>query len=79
MVDHAMPARAGMTAKQPLRVAGLPVGAILPRSGLHLIAVLLGIVLMLPFYWALISSLKEGPEVRHIQIDWWPRVAQWHN
>jgi len=49
MVDHAMPARAGMTAKQPLRVAGLPVGAILPRSGLHLIAVLLGIVLMLPF------------------------------
>ena len=79
MADHAMPARAGMAAKQPLRVAGLPVGAILPRSGLHLIAVLLGIVLMLPFYWALISSLKEAQEVRRIPIDWWPRVAQWHN
>jgi ABC-type glycerol-3-phosphate transport system permease component len=79
MVDHAMPARSGMAAKQPLRVAGLPVGAILPRSGLHLIAVLLGIVLMLPFYWAVISSLKEGPEVRRIPIDWWPQVAQWHN
>jgi multiple sugar transport system permease protein len=79
MVNHATPARAGMAAKQPLRVAGLPVGAILPRSGLHLIAVLLGIVLMLPFYWALISSLKEAQEVRRIPIDWWPRVAQWHN
>jgi ABC-type glycerol-3-phosphate transport system permease component len=79
MVNRAMPARAGMAAKQPLRVAGLPVGAILPRSGLHVIAVLLGIVLMLPFYWALISSLKEAQEVRRIPIDWWPRVAQWHN
>jgi len=36
-------------------------------------------MLMLPFYWAFISSLKEAQEVRHIPIDWWPRVAQWHN
>jgi len=34
---------------------------------------------MLPFYWALISSLKEAQEVRRIPIDWWPRIAQWHN
>jgi multiple sugar transport system permease protein len=79
MVDHAMPAQPGVAVRQPLRIAGLPVGAVLPRFGLHLLAVLLGIALMLPFYWALISSLKEGPEVRHIPIDWWPRVAQWHN
>jgi multiple sugar transport system permease protein len=79
MVDHAMPAQPGVAVRRPLRIAGLPVGAILPRFGLQLLAVLLGIVLMLPFYWALISSLKEGPEVRHIPIDWWPRIAQWHN
>jgi multiple sugar transport system permease protein len=79
MADHAMPARAGVAGRQPLRVAGLPIGAVLPRFGLHLLAALLGIVLMLPFYWALISSLKEMQEVRHIPIDWWPRVAQWHN
>jgi multiple sugar transport system permease protein len=79
MVEHAMPAQPGVAVRRPLRIAGLPVGAILPRFGLQLLAVLLGIVLMLPFYWALISSLKEGPEVRHIPIDWWPRIAQWHN
>ena len=79
MVDHAVPARGGVAVRQPLRIAGLPFGAILPRFGLHLLAVLLGIVLMLPFYWALISSLKEAQEVRHIPIDWWPRIAQWHN
>jgi multiple sugar transport system permease protein len=79
MVQQAMPVRAGATVKRPLRIAGLPIGAVLPRFGLHLIAVLLGIMLMLPFYWALISSLKEMQEVRHIPIDWWPRIAQWHN
>src|SRR5260370_33426690 len=79
MVDQAMPAQAGVPVRRPLRIAGLPVGAVLPRFGLQLLAVLLGIALMLPFYWALISSLKDGPEVRHIPIDWWPRVAQWHN
>jgi multiple sugar transport system permease protein len=79
MVDQAMPARAGGTVRRPLRIAGLPVGAVLPRFSLHLIAVLLGIILMLPFYWAIISSLKEMQEVRRIPIDWWPRVAQWQN
>jgi multiple sugar transport system permease protein len=79
MVDQAMPVRAGGTVRRPLRIAGLPLGAVMPRFGLHLIAVLLGIILMLPFYWAIISSLKEMQEVRHIPIDWWPRVAQWQN
>ncbi len=79
MVDQPMPAQPGVPVRRPLRIAGLPVGAVLPRFGLQLLAVLLGIALMLPFYWALISSLKDGPEVRHIPIDWWPRVAQWHN
>ncbi len=79
MVDQAMPAQPRVAVRRPMRIAGLPVGAVLPRFGLQLLAVLLGIALMLPFYWALISSLKDGPEVRHIPIDWWPRVAQWHN
>ena len=79
MADRAIPAPAAIAGKKRLRVAGLPIGAVLPRFGLHVLAVLVGILLMLPFYWALISSLKEAQEVRHIPIDWWPRVAQWHN
>ena len=54
-------------------------GVMLRRYGLHVLAVLLGIVLMLPFYWAVISSLKMGTEVRQIPLDWWPKVAQWNN
>jgi ABC-type glycerol-3-phosphate transport system permease component len=49
------------------------------RFGLHLLAVLLGIVLMLPFYWALIGSLKQMMEVRQIPLVWWPAVLQWQN
>jgi len=54
-------------------------GVMLRRYAFHLIAILLGIVLMLPFYWAVISSLKMGTEVRQIPLDWWPKVAQWNN
>jgi ABC-type glycerol-3-phosphate transport system permease component len=49
------------------------------RFGLHALAVLLGIVLMLPFYWAVIGSLKQMTEVRQIPLVWWPAVAQWVN
>jgi multiple sugar transport system permease protein len=58
----------------------MPVSSVLVRRyGLHLIAITLGIVLMLPFYWAVISSLKQGTEVRQIPLDWWPKIAQWNN
>jgi ABC-type glycerol-3-phosphate transport system permease component len=53
--------------------------ALLGRYALYLLAILLAVVLMLPFYWAVISSLKQGPEVRQIPLDWWPKVAQWNN
>jgi ABC-type glycerol-3-phosphate transport system permease component len=52
---------------------------LLGRFGLHVIAVLLGIMLMLPFYWAVSSSLKHMTEVRQIPPIWWPSVPQWHN
>ncbi len=62
----------------PLGIS-LPVGKLLRRFGLHALAVLLGILLMLPFYWALASSLKQMHEVRQIPPLWWPTVPQWHN
>jgi ABC-type glycerol-3-phosphate transport system permease component len=51
----------------------------LGRFGLHLIAIVLGIILMLPFYWAVSSSLKVASEVRQIPPIWFPSVPQWHN
>src|SRR5688500_8406851 len=56
-----------------------PVFKRLSRFGLHLIAILLGIVLMLPFYWALASSLKQVQEVRLVPPTLWPASPQWQN
>jgi multiple sugar transport system permease protein len=52
---------------------------LLSRFGLHIVAVLLGVMLMLPFYWAVAGSLKQMTEVRQIPPIWWPSVPQWHN
>jgi ABC-type glycerol-3-phosphate transport system permease component len=57
----------------------LPATRLLGRFGLHILAVLLGILLMLPFYWAFASSLKQMHEVRQIPPMWWPTDPQWHN
>ena len=46
------------------------------RFSLHLIAIALGAVLMLPFYWAAIGSLKRMTEVRQIPLVWWPAILQ---
>src|SRR5262245_61620239 len=57
-------------------------GRLAGRLVLDLAAVLLGFTLMLPFYWAVISSLKQVYEVRQIpQIpqSLWPAVPQWDN
>jgi ABC-type glycerol-3-phosphate transport system permease component len=79
MVEHAVSMR-GATVSRTSREARL-IGArsFMRRFGLHLIAVLLGIVLMLPFYWAVIGSLKQMTEVRQIPPIWWPSVPQWVN
>jgi ABC-type glycerol-3-phosphate transport system permease component len=68
-------AETSMSARN-LRVLGI---RLLRRFGLHIIAVLLGIILMLPFYWAVIGSLKMMTEVRQIPPIWWPSIPQWVN
>src|ERR1700738_2864183 len=49
------------------------------RSILYVAAVLLGIVLMVPFCWAVVCSLKQSTEFRQIPLVWWPAVLQWVN
>jgi multiple sugar transport system permease protein len=79
MVEHAASLRGRATtarASRDVRRVGMRLAR---RFGLHAIAVLLGIVLMLPFYWAVIGSLKQMTEVRQIPPIWWPSVPQWVN
>jgi ABC-type glycerol-3-phosphate transport system permease component len=77
MAEQVAPARGAVTSTSQdtfSRVTWL-----LSRFGLHIIAVILGIMLMLPFYWAVVSSLKQVQEVRQIPPVWWPSVVQWSN
>jgi multiple sugar transport system permease protein/sn-glycerol 3-phosphate transport system permease protein len=69
----------GMAAPRASRSLRQLAPLLVRRFGLHAVAILLGIVLMLPFYWAVISSLKQVTEVRQIPLVWWPRVPQWGN
>ncbi|MCC6174981.1 MAG: carbohydrate ABC transporter permease [Chloroflexi bacterium] len=76
MAERAAPVgRAAATSSDML----LPALRLLRRFGLHSIAVVLAIILVLPFYWALSGSLKQVQEVRQIPPLWWPTVIQWHN
>ncbi len=46
-------------------------------AGLHLLLTLLALLLVLPFTWMLLASLKLLEE---IELDsWLPQVCQWHN
>ena len=49
------------------------------RIVLYLLAIVLGVVLMIPFYWAVIGSIKQMNEVRTIPPVWWPAIPQWIN
>jgi ABC-type glycerol-3-phosphate transport system permease component len=79
MVERAVPAAVPSAVRRTPRIATRVRTWRPGRLGLYAVAVLLGIVLMLPFYWAVISSLKQMTEVRQIPIVWWPNVAQWRN
>ncbi|MER3404999.1 MAG: sugar ABC transporter ATP-binding protein [Chloroflexota bacterium] len=51
----------------------------LGRLALHLLAIALAVFLMLPYYWAVISSLKPAHEVRLLPPQWWPSTIRWQN
>ncbi len=52
---------------------------LITRSGQHLIAVALGFVLMVPFAWAVIGSLKTVEEIRLLPPRLWPSRIMWSN
>ena len=77
MAQHV--ARADRAAALSSTDALAPAIRVARRVGLHLLAVLLGIILMMPFFWAVSSSLKGAFEVRAIPPVWWPPDPQWRN
>jgi multiple sugar transport system permease protein len=49
------------------------------RGLLHLVTILLGGTLMIPFAWAAIGSLKPESEIRLVPPTFWPSHIMWSN
>jgi multiple sugar transport system permease protein len=64
-----------LTLRQPPRT---PMGSAAKIIG-YLVLVLAAAVILLPFYWMVMSSLKTNNEVFTVPIQWVPEVFQWHN
>lgn len=45
----------------------------------YLAVIAAGAALLLPFYWMVVSSLKNSNDVFTIPIHWWPDTVVWHN
>ncbi len=52
---------------------------LLGRSVLYVIVVIASILFMIPFVWALLSSLKTIPELYTYPPTWFPKIPQWRN
>lgn len=49
------------------------------HSVLYMLAVLLGIIFLFPFFWTLMSSLKSVQEINTFPPTWIPETFQWSN
>ncbi len=46
---------------------------------LYILLITLSLFMLVPFYWMVISSLKENKDVFSIPMEWWPKVIKWSN
>ncbi len=67
------------TGYQTIRTHSARLGWLVRRALLHAIAVGVGVLLMVPFGWAVISSLKPVYEIRLLPPTFWPSRFAWSN
>jgi multiple sugar transport system permease protein len=46
---------------------------------LHMLMAVVAVVLLAPFYWMVISALKDTSQIFARPIQWWPTMARWDN
>ncbi len=63
------------TVREPAAVARWLAG----RAFLHTVTIVTGVLLMVPFAWALIGSLKPESEIRLVPPTFWPSRIMWMN
>ena len=45
----------------------------------YLFLAVMGVIIVFPFYWMIITSLKEGAEIQQLQQTFFPQVIRWEN
>lgn len=68
----------GVIAVAPRKRRRTPLG-IVGRIILYIVLIIAAIGVLLPFYWMIVSSLKQNQEVFTVPIQWWPTEVQWRN
>jgi multiple sugar transport system permease protein len=67
------------------QVKSIPTRRQLPRQkyllaiARHALLIAISIVFMFPFYWMVISSLKEKTDIFTYPVEWWPDPIIWEN
>lgn len=45
----------------------------------YIFLAVMGIIIIFPFYWMIITSLKEGNEIKQLQQTFFPQIIRWEN
>lgn len=45
----------------------------------HAVLILVSVLFMFPFYWMIITALKDNTRVFTYPIEWWPEPVRWDN
>ena len=45
----------------------------------YLFLIFMGVIIVFPFYWMIITSLKTGAEIQRLQQTFFPQVIRWEN
>lgn len=53
--------------------------AVLAKSGTYLFLLIMALIVLFPFYWMIISSLKTDNEYRQAIPTFWPQEIMWSN
>ena len=58
---------------------GQRVRATMSKTGTYVFLLIMALIILFPFYWMIISSLKSDPEYRQAVPTFWPETVMWEN
>ncbi len=52
---------------------------VLPTLGKHAVLLAVSVVFLVPFYWMIVSALKDNAQIFDPSPSWWPNPVHWDN